>query len=124
MYKSCSKCGKIHDTNYKCRAGVKKDYTKYNYEEGKLRNTYEWHKKAEQIKRKSLYLCSVCLDKGIYNYNDLEVHHITKIREDKSKLLDNYNLICLCRNCHKLADKGMIDKEYLERLAKKREDGT
>lgn len=121
MFKSCSKCGKIHDTKYKCRVGVKKDYSKYNYEEAKLRNTYEWHTKAEQIKKDSKYLCSVCKDKGIYNYNDLEVHHITKLKEDKTRLLDNYNLICLCINCHKLADKGMIDKEYLSRLAKIRE---
>ena len=123
MFKSCSKCGKIHDTSYTCRAGVKRDYTKYNSEESRLRNTYEWHTKAEQIKKDSKYLCSVCKDKGIYNYKNLEVHHITKIREDKKRLLDNYNLICLCTNCHKLADSGMIDKEYLESLAKQREDG-
>ena len=124
MFKSCSKCGKIHDTNYICRAGVKRNYQRYSYEEAKLRNTYAWHTKAEQIKKDSKYLCSVCKDKGIYNYNDLETHHITKIKEDKTKLLDNYNLICLCRNCHKLADSGMIDKEYLIKLAKEREDGN
>ena len=122
MYRSCSKCGKIHDTTYKCNAGIKRDYSKYDYEEAKLRNTYEWHTKAEQIKADSNYLCAICLTKGIYNYNDLEVHHITKLKEDKTKLLDNYNLICLCRNCHKLADNNMIDKDKLLSLAKARED--
>ena len=121
MFKSCSKCGKIHSFSYKCKEGFKPDY-KYSYEESKLRNTNDWHKKAEDIKRKSKYLCSVCYDKGIYQYNDLETHHIVKIRDDKSKLLDDYNLICLCRSCHKLADVGMIDKEYLLKLARERED--
>lgn len=121
MYKSCSKCGQIHSTNYKCKADIKYK-TKYNYDEDKLRNSYNWHTKAEQIKKDSRYLCQVCLDEGIYNYNDLEVHHITKIREDKSRLLDNYNIICLCRKHHRLAEKGILQKEYLYNLAKKREE--
>lgn len=120
IYKSCSRCGKIHDTKYRCTAGSE-HRIKYDYEEAKLRNTYKWHTKAEQIKKDSKYLCAVCFDEGIYNYNELEVHHITKIKEDKSLLLDNFNLICLCRKHHKLADAGMIKKEYLQELAKKRE---
>lgn len=122
IYKSCSKCGKIHDTNYKCSIDKRYSKYKYDYEEAKLRNTYAWHTKAEQIKRDSKYLCSICFSEGIYNYNDLEVHHIIKLKEDKSKLLDNYNLICLCRNHHKLADAGMIDINLLKRLAKEREE--
>lgn len=120
MMKACSKCGRIHEFNYKCNKGIKKDYTKYDYEESKLRNTYKWHTKAEDIKKESKYLCSVCFEEGIYNYNNLEVHHITKIRDDKSKLLDDNNLICLCREHHKLADVGMLDKEYLLKLVQKR----
>ena len=121
MLKSCSRCGKIHDINYKCTVGLKRKY-KYSYEESKLRNTYEWHTKAEQIKKDSKYLCSACKDKGIYQYNDLETHHIEKLTERPDLLLENTNLICLCRNCHKLADAGMIEKEYLLKLAKERED--
>ena len=122
MLRSCSKCGGLHKIGYICNKGTKPAYKKYDYEEAKLRNTYQWHTKAEQIKAHSNYLCAVCLDKKIYNYNNLEVHHITKIKEDRSKLLDNYNLICLCSNCHTLADAGMIDKDYLLELARKRED--
>lgn len=122
MLRSCSKCGKIHGIGYQCKEGIKRDHSKYNYAEAKLRNTYEWHTKAEQIKADSNYLCAICLTKGIYNYNNLEVHHITKLKEDHEGLLDNYNLICLCRECHKLADSGMIKKEYLQELAKQRED--
>lgn len=120
MWRACSKCGRIHAFNYKCNNGIKKDYSKYDYEESRLRNTYKWHKKAEQIKKDSNYLCSVCIENKTYNYNDLEVHHIIKIKDDKSKLLDDNNLICLCEKHHKLADAGMIDEEYLFSLVKKR----
>lgn len=103
---------------------VKIDWSKYNNREyNKLINTPAWHKKSEQIRESSRYLCAVCEDKGIYNYRDIEVHHITKVVDDKTKLLDNYNLICLCKSHHKLADNDMLDKEYLLKLAKKREDG-
>lgn len=124
MYKSCSRCGRIHDINYICTHNQPKiDYSKYNNtEEYRLRNTYAWHTKAEEIKKRSRYLCSVCEDKGIYNYNDLEVHHIIKIKDNKDKLLDDYNLICLCITHHKLADKNKIDKDYLLKLAKEREE--
>ncbi len=124
MFKSCSKCGKIHPSNYKCEHNKPKiEWKKYNNsEEYKLRNTNEWHKKSEEIRERSRYLCSVCEDKGIYNYKDIEVHHIDKLSENKERLLDNYNLICLCKKHHKLADSGMIDKDYLFRLAKERED--
>lgn len=124
MYKSCSRCGKIHDTSYKCEYNKVKPNNRGKYnntEEYRLRNTHKWHKKAEEIKKDSSYLCSVCYDKGIYNYNSLEVHHIEKIKDEPDRLLDNYNLICLCTKHHKLADNNMIDKEYLFKLAEARE---
>lgn len=125
MFKACSRCGKIHNKNYKCFHNKPKvDWSKYNVdnEEYKLRNTYEWHMKAEEIKKDAQYLCEVCKDKGAYNYNNLEVHHIVKVKEDATKLLDNYNLIVLCVKHHKEADKGYIKEDYLKKLAKIRED--
>lgn len=121
-YKACSRCGKIHDTNFKCTHNKPKwDYERYGTaEERKLRNTSAWIKKSQEIREQAQYLCEVCRDKGIYNYNDLEVHHITKIREDSTKLLEDTNLICLCIPHHKQADKGQLDKEYLTKLAKER----
>ena len=63
----------------------------------------------------------MCLEDGRYNYNDLEVHHIDKLRDNEDKLLDNYNLICLCKHHHELADAGKIDIEHLKELARDRE---
>lgn len=119
IYKSCSRCGKVHEHNFTCRKGI--DYSKYKTEEDKLRNTYQWHSTARWVKDESNHLCEVCLDHGVYTYSNLEVHHITKIRDDVNRLLDINNLICLCRYHHMMADKGDLDKNYLINLVKKRE---
>ena len=119
MYKSCSRCGKIHDTNYKCNISYNK---RILTEDMKLRKSKSWTNKSIEIRDRANYLCEVCKDEGIYNYKDVEVNHIVKLRHDKDKLLDNYNLICLCKKHHKQADDGKIDKDYLFRLAKLRED--
>lgn len=121
MYKSCSKCGRIHPHNYKCYVGesrIRRKDTSAN----KFRLTRQWRYKAEEIKEKSKYLCSVCLDKGMYTYNQLETHHIEPIEENYERRLDNYNLICVCNSCHRLAEDGKIDRGYLFELAEKREE--
>lgn len=120
MYKACSRCGKIHDSNYKCTVG-KAYNNSYKSSEDKVRNSHAWHKKAEEIKEASQYLCSVCLDNNIYTYDNLEVHHIIKLRERPDLLLDNHNLICLCWKHHRLADEGYLQVEYLRKLAMTRE---
>lgn len=117
MYKACSKCGRIHKANEECP--LKRTYK--ITEESKLRNTYKWHTKAEEIKERSKYLCSVCKDKGRYTYKGLETHHIEKVKDRPDLLIDDSNLICLCVECHKKADAGDIDKEYLHRLAEERD---
>lgn len=122
MYKTCSRCGKIHDTRYKCSIGR---YTGRQSEEYKLRNTYDWQQKSIEIRDKANWMCEVCRDRdNRYEYNNLEVHHIVKLKDAPGLLLDNYNLVCLCASCHKKADRGEIDVEYLRKLAKNREDGN
>lgn len=119
MYKSCSKCGRIHDINKKCYANEKfrKKPTKAN----QFRKTKKWHKKAVEIKKESQYLCSVCKEQGVYNFQYLEVHHIDSLEENITRRLDDTNLICLCSQHHKQAERGEIDKQYLFKLAKERQ---
>lgn len=117
MWKACSKCGKIHDVNYKCNH----DDIHKEEQERKLRQRYVWTKKSQEIREKANHLCEVCRDQNIYTYDNLEVHHIEKLRDRQDLFLDNENLVCLCSDHHKKADKGELDKEYLKKLALKRE---
>lgn len=116
IYKSCSICGRVHDSNYNCK--VKRTYNKTDTD--RLRSTYRWTKKAKQIKEDSNFLCAVCKEEGIYTYDNLEVHHIIKLKDDPNKLLDDNNLITLCTMHHKLADEGIISAKHLLELVKKR----
>jgi 5-methylcytosine-specific restriction endonuclease McrA len=117
MYRVCSKCGKIHDTRYRCTVDNR---TYQDTKERKLRSKYAWTRKSKQIRDEANHLCEVCRREGIYTYDNLEVHHITKIKDDDSLLLDDGNLICLCEYHHKLADDGKLDKDYLRSLALER----
>ncbi len=57
----------------------------------------------------------------MYTYEGVEVHHITKIRDDAGLLLDDSNLIVLCEEHHKQADEGLLDADYLRKLAEQRD---
>ena len=117
MLKACSICGKIHPAGYTHRK-----YRKYETaEERKLRSSNKWKIKSLEIRENADYLCEVCRDLGVITYDDLEVHHIEKIRDNKDLLLENNNLICLCVTHHKQADRGELSKEYLQKLAEDRE---
>lgn len=117
MFKACSKCGKIHPSTYECNKG--RIYS--GGDERHLRSKYKWTQKSLEVRAKANNLCEVCKQDKKYVYDFLEVHHIEKVRNNPDKLLDNYNLICLCQECHKKADKGLIDVEYLKQLAEERE---
>lgn len=116
MYKSCSRCGRVHNTLYKCPRNIPAPGI-----ENKLRSQRKWTKKSLEIREESQNLCAVCREEGKYTYESLEVHHIIKVRDDPEKLLDDDNLICLCTYHHKLADEGKLDPDYLRELVKKRQ---
>lgn len=116
MFKACSRCGKIHPYDYDCTMG------RYlGGREREFRSSSKWTKKSLQMREQSHHLCEVCLDKGKFTYDNIEVHHIIKVRDDMSKVLDDDNLICLCQEHHKQADRGDLSIDYLRRLVAKRE---
>jgi 5-methylcytosine-specific restriction endonuclease McrA len=86
-----------------------------------MRSSGKWKRMSEEIREKANHLCEVCRDRGAYTYNNLEVHHIIKVRENGDGLLDPLNTICLCVVHHKEADRGDIDADYLRMLARRRE---
>ena len=118
ILKACGRCGRIHADG---QCTVKRRVNYRGGEERELRNTYAWHKKAEQIKKRASYLCEVCKDQGRYNSDQLETHHSVKVKDDQELLLDDLNLICLCTMHHRDADGGKLTVEYLQELARRRE---
>lgn len=121
MLKACARCGGLHPIGYRCSKG--REYKRD--EEKKLRSSRKWTNKAIQIKKDSKGLCEVCKALGVYTYNGLEVHHIIKVKDNPSLLLDDDNLITLCTYHHKEADAGNISADYLRELvAERKNNGT
>lgn len=119
MLRSCKYCGRIHDSRYDCGRKPKKIYRRSAEVSG--RYTHAWDVKSREIKSRSNYLCSVCLDEGALTYEGLETHHIVKLIDRPDLLLDDSNLICLCRKHHELAEKGAISAEKLREIVRKRD---
>lgn len=119
MYKACPYCGRVHPVGYQCPMKPKR-IDRRDSEAVKLRNKYAWNRKSEQIREDAENLCEVCRDQGIYTYDNLEVHHIEKLRDRPDLWLEDDNLICLCSEHHKQAEAGKIKKEYLLNLVQKR----
>ena len=118
-YVTCKYCG-IVPRGHVC-THRKSRVKSLDSESVKFRNTKAWMRKSIEIKRRDRYLCQCCLN-NLYNtlsmlsYKGVEVHHITSIREDYNRRLDNNNLITLCSYHHKMADRGEIPKEALYRI--------
>ena len=116
MLKTCSKCGIVPE-NHNCPYKV---YRKKEVDSkaNKFRKTKIWTKKSLEIRQRDRNLCVVCMNNLYhtifqYNYDKLEVHHITPINEDYNKRLDNDNLITLCNYHHKMAECGDIPRKEL-----------
>lgn len=123
MLKACGKCGRIHDSKFKCTPPQK-----YKCDEKieRFRNSQAWKNKTKEIKNRDRHMCIVCLN-GLegtivkYNSQGLSVHHITSLASDFEKRFDNDNLITLCRYHHEQAEKGAIKAEILRALIESRE---
>nr|DAI57605.1 MAG TPA: NinG recombination protein [Caudoviricetes sp.] len=122
MLKACGYCGRMHQMGEECPTKPTRHYHKTDAD--KLRNTYRWQRKREQIKQDAHYMCEVCKAEGIITTKRMEVHHIIKLNTNPALLTDDDNLICLCVTHHKQADNGEIDPTYLKQLAQKRQTGN
>lgn len=120
MLKSCGYCGRIHDSKFDCGRKPVKRYRRSERVSG--RYTRDWSLKAEEIKERSRFLCACCLAEGRITYDGLEVHHIVPLRVRPELLLEDGNLVCLCRRHHEMAERGDIDAQLLRELARERDD--
>ena len=101
-YKACSRCGRIHPYDQPCP--MKKPA--YRYERtgaDRLRFTSRWKRKSLQVRDDARWMCEVCRDRGKVTTEGLEVHHIEKLRDDPDGLIEDGNLVCLCRMHHRMA---------------------
>lgn len=112
---SCKYCGRVHSVSFDC--GQKPKRVKTNTDEVRTRNKYKWQKVRKRVNERDHYMCRVCFDCGVIRTIGLETHHITPLSEDGSLAYEEDNLITLCAEHHKAADKGLIGKSELSRLA-------
>lgn len=128
MLKACKYCGRVHDTKNKCRQAIERDearkqykakqskkYTKQNTD--KYRNTQSWRDARARALDRDYKMCRVCFEEGIFNCNNLSVHHIVPLKQDYSRRADLYNLITLCEDHHQLAECGVISVDRLSDMA-------
>lgn len=124
MLKSCSYCGKIHDTRKPCaekKARQKECQRQRNNSRAKIfHHSSRWARKSKAIKERDHYMCLCCkagMGHGkVYNTDTLEVHHIIPIEEDDNRKLDDDNLITVCRVHHEQCENGRISREKQKEL--------
>lgn len=123
MLKSCCNCGRIHKRGEKCPNKKERVRLKTPTEMSKFRGSSAWRKVSLGVRARDKHMCQVCLTgkyntSFIYNFKNLEVHHIVPIVEDWSKRLDMDNCITVCRYHHELAEDGTISRKELIEIVK------
>lgn len=109
----CTDCRDTHETGQRCPKKVKR----YGDEQDKkFMSSKAWQVKRLEIITRDNAHCQRCrILKGKMVIDNLSVHHIIsrkKIYKNKryELLLDNNNLICLCRECNtELGDDKPLD---------------
>lgn len=124
MLKSCSYCGRIHDTKYDCGKRPQRQ-KKITYID-RFRSSRKWREKREQIRRRDLNLCQICIRNLFdtdrqYNYENLSVHHAIPLEKDFEKRLDDDNLITACSKHHEMAESGAIPYEVIKKIIDEQE---
>lgn len=118
MLKTCLYCGGIHKNPNLCKNKIP---SKKNTDINKMRNLRIWALKSKEIREQAGYLCELCKEKNIYNYHNLEVHHVIPIKENPSLFLEDSNLICLCGDCHREVEGAdTVTREKLFKIIQKR----
>lgn len=118
MLKACPYCNGVHPKGYVC---PKKPARQVHNNIVAFRNSKQWQRKREHIRRRDGYMCRLCAigygGKPVEYNPNVSVHHIEPLAEAWEKHLEDGNLICLCSHHHELAENGEIDKELLKKLA-------
>ena len=69
------------------------------------------------------YVCKVEKKHYKYSYKESRLRSKSAWTEKSKQIREDANYLCeVCKDCHRMADAGMIDKEYLKKLARQRID--
>ena len=122
MKKVCPKCGKIVDQHHTHAQPYRKRKWNNDDPERRIRNSYRWQRKREEIKRRDGGIDQIAahgLDGPPYiETRRLQVHHIIPLEERPDLAFDNDNLITVSPRTHELAETGTISREALLSIAK------
>lgn len=139
MLKSCVYCGRIHDAKIICpqkgKALERQEQIKNHArkdrgsKEDRFRHTGDWKKMREHVLHRDRRLCLCCLagldgTETRFETHDLSVHHITPLKEDYSKRLDEGNLITVCGYHHEACECGSVSRDIQRELVGKSLDGS
>lgn len=113
--KSCRYCGRIHRMGQECQH--KQVRAKQRTEASSFRSTNAWTRKSRQIRERDHGLCRLCLEEGQLKWEDVQVHHIVPVEEDWELRLEDDNLISLCGEHHREAERTG-ERDRLRRLAR------
>lgn len=116
MLRSCVYCGRMHPVGMTCPKKPARQFDKSS-RAAKFRSSSAWKKKSQEIRRRDMGLCRVCLVEGVIETHGIEVHHIIPLEENFDMRLEDNELISLCTAHHKDAEAGRISREQLEELA-------
>ena len=135
--KSCRWCGRVHPVGYACpkrpiRLPRSHQGGKRN-DDGQqaIRSSKAWTKMSLAVRERDKFLCQLCL-RGLHtidgrkhlSYDDVSVHHIVPLIEDKSLAFEGVNLLSLCGYHHQMAEEGLISRDELSDIARQQEEGT
>ena len=110
--RSCSACGRIHDSRYKCAAKSKPRQSRAD----RFRNTSEWQRARDAARERDKNMCVWCRHLGDITIDGLSVHHIVPLEEDFSLRTEPDNLATLCTQHHEEAERGDISLSALRKL--------
>lgn len=117
MLTTCRHCGRIHARAFDCGRRPAARRKPRRSDGDRFRNTKEWQRRREEIRRRDLYMCAACKAAGRPETRALEVHHIVPLAREYGRRLDGGNLLTLCKPCHELAERGLLPRKWLAGVA-------
>ena len=129
MLRSCSYCGRIHDSRYDCgcKPARRNNCGKKGGTVDRFRWGSAWQRKREQIRQRDNNLCQLCLRNmpgtiAQLTYDGLSVHHAVSLEEDYDRCLDDDNLLTVCGLHHEMAESGEIPLADVLRVIEEQEE--